>query len=491
MGGPSRDALRRYSSLRLSEESLVVARVAPENVQRIVDVLRNAGASAVFALRDDPEISEAGKIASGPRSIPARLSQAEVDFNIACADLDEAVLMEHALPPAAEWLLDNAYLLRSHVAEVRQHVPKEFSRAGHGAEELYERARQWIRTVDCSLTGVNITAFLRDQQKDRAFTIAELWVSPLILRTGLVETLTELAARVSRSQQLREAAYLWANRLATSARRGPEDLEQMIGRMEAEPISREPYFAVSLAEQLHDEENALAPAQRRLEERLNARLPDLAQAEHTREAAERISAANAFGSLRMLSHLDFKAIFESVSAVEQTLRGDPTGVYSRSDFPTRDDCRHVIEQVAHYSGLSELEVARRAIALANAKRMHVAYYLLADGLKQLESEAGTRPPVRTRVIRGVRRHATTVYISAVAGLTACFTALGLAIAHEGGVDRLAMLIVLGALALFPLSELSIQIVNALVISLLPPRRSPNWIFATGSRRNTPRWWSFR
>lgn len=478
-GHTSRDALRRYSSLRLSEESLVVARVEPGNVRRIVDALRNAGASAVFALRDDATETDAAGSQRAPHSIPDRLSQAEVDFNIACADLDEAILMEHALPPAAEWLLDNSYLLRSHVAEVRQHVPSEFAGDSPAAMDLYARAREWVRAVDCAVSAVNIATYLREQQKERTFSTAELWVSPLMLRTSLVEALTELAMRVSRSQQLREAAYLWANRLATSARRGPEDLEQMIGRMETEAISREPYFAVSLAEQLHDEESALAPAQRRLEERLNARLPDLVQAEHTREAAERISAANAFGSLRMLSHLDFKVIFESVSAVEQTLRGDPAGVYSRSDFATRDDCRHVIEQVARYSGLSEIDVARRAIALAGANRTHVAYYLLADGLKQLESEAGTRPPVRTRVIRGVRRHATPLYISAVAGLTACFTALALAIAHEGGVNRLAMLIVLGALALFPLSELSIQIVNALVISLLPPRRLPKLDFRDG------------
>ncbi len=39
--------------------------------------------------------------------------------------------------------------------------------------------------------------------------------------------------------------------------------------------------------------------------------------------------------------------------------------------------------------------------------------------------------------------------------------------------------VLGALALFPLSELSIQIVNALVISLLPPDPLPKMDFREG------------
>ena len=413
------------------------------------------------------------------RWIPARLRSAEVAFNRACADLDEAVLMEHGLPPAAEWLLDNSYLLRAHVAEVRQHLPRQFSRTRSGAGrnlELYKMAQEWIQRTDCALTSANITEYLREQPPDKPFAIAELWMFPLILRMGLVETLTSLAVRVSRSQQLREMAYLWANRLAVSSRRGPEELEQMIGLIEAEPIASEPYFAVSLAEQLQDEEHALAAVQRRLEERLHARLPDLAQAEHTREAAERIRVAHAFGSLRMLSHLDFKAIFELVSPVEALLRTDPAGVYPRSDFLTRDDCRHVIEQVAHYSGLSEVEVARRAIALATANGTHVAWYLLADGLKQLEAEAHTHPPLRTRLIRSVRRNATPLYLIGIAGLTACFTALALAIAREAGVHREPILIVLGALAAFPLSEFSLQIVNMLVVSLLPPRRLPKMDF---------------
>ena len=42
-----------------------------------------------------------------------------------------------------------------------------------------------------------------------------------------------------------------------------------------------------------------------------------------------------------------------------------------------------------------------------------------------------------------------------------------------------MLVVLGAMALFPLSELSIQIVNALVISLLPPEPLPKMDFKEG------------
>ena len=41
-----------------------------------------------------------------------------------------------------------------------------------------------------------------------------------MLRFALVEALAGLAERVGQEQELREAAYLWANRLAAAARAG-------------------------------------------------------------------------------------------------------------------------------------------------------------------------------------------------------------------------------------------------------------------------------
>ena len=63
-------------------------------------------------------------------------------------------------------------------------------------------------------------------------------------------------------------------------------------------------------------------------------LPEVVRGEHNREAAERVSIANAFGSLRALARLDFTKIFEATSLVEAELRTDAT--HAGSDFATRD-----------------------------------------------------------------------------------------------------------------------------------------------------------
>ena len=113
--------------------------------------------------------------------------------------------------------------------------------------------------------------------------------------------------------------------------------------MEAEAVALQPFFLTCLAEQLQDEEDALAPVQHWIEERQKTPLTEMVRTEHTREAAERVSSANAFGSLRALARIDFAEVFEATSLVEAELRTDPSGIYRHSDFATRDRCRRAIE----------------------------------------------------------------------------------------------------------------------------------------------------
>ena len=105
-------------------------------------------------------------------------------------------------------------------------------------------------------------------------------------------------------------------------------------------------------------------------------LSEVVRAEHNREAAERVSIANAFGGLHTLARLDFTRIFEATSLVEAELRTDPT--HAGSDFVTRDRSRKVVEEIARHSATGELEVARRAIALAQRAQgpaASVSYFL--------------------------------------------------------------------------------------------------------------------
>src|SRR5262249_3931793 len=143
-------------------------------------------------------------------------------------------------------------------------------------------------------------------------------------------------------------------------------LNAMLAIMKEQPYGMSIAFLTSLAEQLHEEEDALARLQQWIEENLHKPLTAIVREEHAREAAQSVSTARAFGSLRTLARLEFSKVFEAVSLVDVELRKDPGGIYARSDFTTRDACRRQVERIARSGPLNEWDLARVVVGLAEA-----------------------------------------------------------------------------------------------------------------------------
>ena len=499
-GHAAKQFCERYAPLRLDHEFLLVIQVRSRDVLATVEALRGLSHLSIFVLREDfaglellpvdgDQRDKSPECVPMPPSPLSRLGEnwqsalrrTEQALDAAHGNLIEATALGHATTAAAAWFLDNLYLIRTNLAEIKQALPRLRGRSSH--VRIYELARNLVKQSGHTVTEANIRDCLREDQRSTPLRIDELWLFPVFLRLALVEELVALACSTSRGQQQRELAFLWADRLIASARKGPDQLETALARMEAEPYALSPQFLASLAEQLQSDEEALARTQFWVETQLEQSLLAVVRMEHAREAEESVATAQAFGSLRTLAHLDFNKIFEAVSLVDAELQGDPAAIYTRSDFATRDQCRREVERIARCSGMEEREVARLAVVLANshqdpAKR-HVTHYLLAEGVVELEHLAGARASARTRFIRRLRRHATGVYLGSIAVLTVSFTGITLAIAESVGVSQERVLGLLAFLALLPLSELSIQIVNALVISFLAPVMLPKMDFKDG------------
>ena len=465
---------------RLDGEALVTTLTDRSRLKEGVDLMRAEGVPTVFVLPPDFKCSIAGPQAD--QRVHAKLRSCEASLKCSLDQLRHSVILDHPLSPAAEWLLDNAHLARTQIIELHRHLPKQPRAARYraqgsdGYEYAFELARQIASAGDHVIQVDDIIDSLHASQASRQLSIAELWALPLLLRLALLEALSAFASRVSHNQQVRETAYFWANRLISSARRDPATLEQVLSQMAAEPIAGEPFFITCQVEQLQDEDTALARFQHWIETGPGSSLDELVRIEHNREAAECVSISNAFGSLRTLARIDFSDVFEATSLVERELRLDPSDFYAKSDFTTRDQCRKAIEYTARYSSIDELTVAKRANALAlkgdAARSRLVAYYLIDEGILELEHDTGARIPMGSRFLRTVNRHSTGAYIASIVLITLSFLVLVLGAAWETGVRPPGMLVLLGVLALFPLSELAIQIVHALVISMFPPCKLP-------------------
>src|SRR5690606_4467562 len=109
----------------------------------------------------------------------------------------------------------------------------------------------------------------------------------------------------------------------------------------------------------------------------------------------RAGVAAAVRSLVVLGRWNWLKFVEELSPVEAVLRGDPARVYARMDFASRDHYRHAVAGFSRESGMTEHEVAERAVRLAAAvdpgappETRHVGYYLIDAGATDLAKSVG-------------------------------------------------------------------------------------------------------
>ena len=504
-----------YSRCLLPSERLLVIPTSRLPTKDIVECLRQESLPAVFVLPLEwpvgepwrPPFDSLGENSlvlaveglgpehgeCGPFSAKANLLKqvAWVEQTLAqCrSGLTDATRLGHTLTASSAWLLDNTHIFEGHFAEIRANLPKHYtrilpsllSRPDH--LRIYHLAIEIVRHTGCIITQDKLVACLAAFQKTYPLDIAELWAFPLMLRVALLEELARLAVGVGHDQDLREASYFWGNRLAAAGRAPVPALDQFLAELSKQPYASSCHFLAFLGEQLMGDDEALGPVQRWAEERAGEPLAELVRREQHHEASDRVSIANDVTSLRELSRIDFKVVFEAVSLIEAILRGDPSGVHAKQDFHTRDRCRRAVEEVSRYSRRSQIEVARQTVELAASATIpyqrQTAYYLIAEGRPELERRLGNGTPLRVKVLRDLRHHPTATYLTLVMGLTWAFATVAILLAWENGVRGEVRLVIFTLLALYPLSELALQIVNALLIALLPPTRLPRLAFEDG------------
>ena len=511
----------QFEKLIVEEENLVIVLAAASDLPGILQTMQQASSAlpAVFAfpprdivyihpkaLYDNPPLSveslhlAASKLAHTLRSgqpssvkrrpLLQRLSVSERSLKFVESYLTGAVARGQSLSMSAEWILDNSYTIQKHVDDFRANLPVRYYQylpvvmeGSHvGLPRVYSIASELIEDTDALLDQERIYNFLEAYQGVTPLTIGELWALPLMLRLCMIENMQALALETERRERERELADFWANRLLTAARRTPEKLSDFLKELALQQPEPSSYLADQLISYLYDEEVALTPVRIWLEEKLKSSLAEVIQQEQNHQTAEQTAISNIITNLQQFSYLEWRDLFERLSHAEAILRTDPSGVYPRMDFATRDYYRHAVEEISRSSKVSETEAARQAVELSNAGEFdpahHVGYFLIDAGRKVLEEQLGCRPKLAVSARRFVRSHSAALYLGSIAIITLFILFLFLTGLHHAGTDAFP-LILIGLLALIPASEAAIHVINFLVTRFMPPQFIPRMSFKDG------------
>ena len=189
--------------------------------------------------------------------------------------------------------------------------------------------------------------------------------------------------------------------------------------------------------------------------------------EHHRQATASVTVRNIITSMRLISNMNWRDLFERISLVDEALAAG--NGFSDMDFTTRNFYRSAIEELARSSNWTEIEIAQKVVLACEAaaftdakmdkdRRSDPGYYLLGSGRRAFEIAIGYRPPLDVRLGRwnqpaGIGGYLTPIGIAAAGllGLTLFY------LAAEGVAG--SWLSLLGVLGAIPAIDAAVALVN--------------------------------
>jgi len=135
------------------------------------------------------------RVERGPERLLARLKRNQEVIRESHASIVKAMRRRRHVAPAAEWLLDNYYLIDEQIRLALTHLPRSYSRElprlsegpYQGLPRVYDLILQLVSHTDGRVDSENLSRFIAAYQSVNALTLGELWAVPIMLRLTLIE----------------------------------------------------------------------------------------------------------------------------------------------------------------------------------------------------------------------------------------------------------------------------------------------------------------
>lgn len=386
------------------------------------------------------------------------------------------------IPPAAEWLLDNFYIIEEQkniiikeLSESIQPLPVITKGTYAGFPRIFAIAVEIVSHVDGNANEKVIKDFINAYQRYSFLSIDELWMLTLMVKAALMEKLFIVCNKMCSTRQ----DWYRSERIADQIIQSDSDCEKFKDYIKTiEELT--PSFVEHLIKKLRKSGSKTLWMIDCLDSVLAQRsttTDELICNDHYNQATTQVSIGNVINSFRALSSFDATALFSSLSEVERILNQDPCGVYPNMDFNSRDHYRNVVAKLARKYDTTEINIARISYQLAKesyeldadqSPDNHVGYYLVDSGRKILAGNVGKTGSKPLSLMDFIKSNSVQVYVYSV--LILSFLIALFALTHS----RLPIGagIIVFVVGMIPASEIVITIINTTIGRFIPPSKLP-------------------
>lgn len=268
----------------------------------------------------------------------SRLDENEIIILKSRKILVESIREKKFISPAAEWLLDNFYLIEEQFLNARKHLPKGYSTSlphlasgySSGKPRVYDIALDIISHSDGRIDISSLTQFIESYQSHTILSLGELWAIPIMLRLAVLENLRRLSIVVALEMIDQNLADYWTFRLWETAKQEPENLVLILSELaKSKPLFTKSFVA-QFIKMIKGKGKILVLALNWIEQQLFRDSFDsdhLVQKNNQSQASDQVAISNSISTLRLLGSTDWNLFVEGLSVVERIMKNDPSGIY--------------------------------------------------------------------------------------------------------------------------------------------------------------------
>ena len=420
--------------------------------------------------------------------------------------LNQNIQKKSPVPQVAEWLLDNFYMIEEQVMVLR----KNFTRKGYlrlpvlksgelkGYARIYAIATELISHSDGQIDDPTLIGYLQAYQTHNTLLNREIGAIPMVMMLAIIEYIRHLC------EGIEETFIQWnqANQIVDgwieNEGKDTDGIERLIAKHLNTLDRLNPTFIEHLFYRLRHSGRSYVNVLRIVDEQLEKFGTDtstITQKEHNAQSMNTVSMGNCITSIQFIATLNGVRLFDSISHIEQILVKDPDGTYPLMDEATRSHYCSQVEELAYALRVSELHIAKEALALAQAADdsyvsndqaeeercvRHVGFYLIGKGLPMLIArQKGLKKPL-WRYAGLPKRRLGLLYFFSIGMMTFLLSSSAIQYAAMTALSHVIILsIVAGLCVLAPAMEIAVNVVNWVVSKALKPKAFPRLALKDG------------
>ena len=395
---------------------------------------------------------------------------------------------------AGEWLLDNFYIIEETVKVIQKELPlkKYKNMIGLSNDRYFGFARSLVLAeeivafTDCKIDRDIIDISLNSYQRKKLLSMEELSNIGIFLKISIISHIRELCEKIYSSQIQKYKAESIVERLIEKKSGSNLIFSKKEKNIKISEEKLKYPFIEYLSFKLKKYGKEAILYQNVLEkevQKLGLSISEVIQKEHFHIANIKITMGNCISSIKEINRINFTEIFSYMNAAEEILKLDPAEVYPNMDEESKNYYREIIEKKSKKTKISEIYISEKIIELAerykqannleDKKKSHVGYYLLKEGISELDKILEIKKSKKIDYKFNARLY---IGINLFVSIYLCF----LIYVTFFIVSRNTLLSgILSTLLFIPVSEIVLRIINYLMSKFKSPVIIPKINFEKG------------